>query len=137
MIPMSKLLASAALATALVLSASVAMAAVPKNVSQIGGKVVDSLNSGPLAGVRVDVFADSGAASKIVGTTTTAKDGSFSIGGLQSGTYHLELEKRGYALEILTGVGLKPGERFLIARPVGMRTAVVTMGVGTAMETRL
>ncbi len=134
---MSKLVVLAALCATFVLFTSIASAAVPRSGSLIGGKVIDSLNMGPLAGVRVDVFADTGSASKIVGSTTTAKDGSFSIGGLQSGSYHLELEKRGYALEILTGVGLKAGERFVIARPVGMRTAVVTMGVGTAMETRL
>ena len=135
--PMSKLLALTACCAAMFLGAGTAIAAMPKIGSQIGGKVVDSLNLGPLGGVRVEVFADNGAESKMVRETTTAKDGSFSIAGLRSGAYHLELEKRGYALEILTGLGLKPGERFFISRPVGMRTAVVWMGVSQAMETRL
>lgn len=134
---MRQLLAIMASAATLLLTASIASASLPHVGSMIGGKVVDSLNMGPLGGVRVDVFADSGAGSKIVSSTTTAKDGSFALIGLQRGSYHLELEKRGYALEIVTGFSLKEDERFFIAAPVGMRTAVVTMGVGTAMETRL
>jgi 5-hydroxyisourate hydrolase-like protein (transthyretin family) len=134
---MKQLLASTLGVAMLLLGASAASATALHVGSQIGGRVVDSLNQGPLGGVRVDVFQDSGSGSKIVTSTTTAKDGSFSVGGLSSGSYHLELEKRGYALAIVTGFSLTSDERFLITRPLGMRTAVVMMGVGKAMETHL
>lgn len=134
---MRRLLAAVAAASSLLLTVGVAYASVPLIGSVIGGRVVDSLNLGPLGGVRVDVFADSGSASKIVRSTTTAKDGTFAVAGLGRGSYHLELEKRGYALEVVTGFSLKNDERFFMTNPVGMRTAVVTIGVGRAMESRL
>ncbi len=134
---MRLLLAVVGAASSLLLTVSVAYASVPLVGSVIGGRVVDSLNLGPLGGVRIEVFADSGSASKIVSSTTTAKDGSFAVSGLGRGSYHLEMEKRGYALEVVTGFSLKKDERFFITQPVGMRTAVVTIGVGRAMESTL
>jgi hypothetical protein len=107
--------------------------------SVIGGRVVDSVDQRPLSGVQVDVFDDSlgSHASTAIATTMTHKDGSFSLLGLRSGNYHLELVKRGYALEIVTGVSVRSDERLLISEPFGMRTAIVTTGIGQAMETRL
>ncbi len=134
---MRLLLAVVGAASSLLLTVSVAYASVPLVGSVIGGRVVDSLNLGPLGGVRIEVFADSGSASKIVRSTTTAKDGSFAVSGLGRGSYHLEMEKRGYALEVVTGFSLRKDERFFIPQPVGMRTAVVTIGVGRAMESTL
>ena len=134
---MRRLLAIVAAASSLLFTLGVANASVPLVGSVIGGRVVDSLNLGPLGGVRVDVFADAGSASKIVRSTTNGRDGSFAVTGLGRGSYHLEMEKRGYALEIVRGFSLKNDERFFITDPVGMRTAVVTIGVRKAMESRL
>jgi Carboxypeptidase regulatory-like domain len=135
-----KLFLATAAACASVLSAAVVANAMPAHMtSVIGGRVVDSINQRPLSGVQVDIFDDSvGAhASKAVATTVTKGDGTFSLPGLHSGTYHIELVKRGYALEIITGFSLRPHERVVIPEPFGMRSAVVTTGVGRTMETTL
>ncbi|MDQ6766377.1 MAG: carboxypeptidase-like regulatory domain-containing protein [Candidatus Eremiobacteraeota bacterium] len=133
-------LVAAVSVAAAIMSAAVGAAAAPAHTTAaIGGKVVDSIDQRPLGGVQVDVFDDSlrSHVRKAVATTTTNKDGSFSLLGLRGGNYHLELVKRGYALEIITGLLLRPDERVLIAQPFGMRTAIVTRVIGQAMETRL
>ena len=116
-----------------------AMAAAPtRQTSTLGGCVVDSVDHHPLAGVQVDVFADGALrADKAVASTMTRGDGSFSLLGLRGGSYRLELSKRGYALEIVTGVLLAPGEKIRISSPFGLRSAVVMMGIGQSMETRI
>jgi hypothetical protein len=133
------LFATAAVGASLLCSAGIAAATPAHMTSVVGGRVVDSINQRPLGGVQVDVFDDSvgSHASKAIATTTTDKDGGFSLPGLRSGSYRLELVKRGYALEVITGLSLRPDERVLIARPFGMRAAVVTTGIGQAMETQL
>ncbi len=120
--------------------AKAALAAMPSHLSSaINGKVVDSVDQHPLGGVEVDVFDDSSSShtARAIATTMTREDGSFSLLGLRRGTYHLELAKRGYALEIVTGLSLGADERILIAQPFGMRSAVVTTGIGQGMETRI
>jgi Carboxypeptidase regulatory-like domain len=119
--------------------ATVAQATPAHFTSMINGKVVDSVDQHPLGGVQVDVFDDSSRSQpgKAIATTMTRDDGSFLLLGLRGGTYHLELVKRGYALEIVTGLSLGPDERIFISQPFGMRSAVVTTGLGQAMETRI
>jgi hypothetical protein len=122
------------------LSAAAIGAATPAHLSSvIGGRVVDSITHRPLGGVQVDVFDDASRAhpGRAIVTTVTNQNGSFSLLGLHSGTYHLELAKRGYALEIVTGLSVRPDERILIGQPFGMRTAIVTTGIGQSMETHL
>jgi hypothetical protein len=116
-----------------------AMAAAPApRTSALGGSVVDSVDHHPLAGVQVDVFADGALhADKAIATTSTRGDGSFSLLGLRGGNYRLELSKRGYALEIVTGVLIAPGVKIRISPPFGLRSAVVMMGIGQNMETRI
>ena len=126
--------------TILILQLSVAaMAAAPApQTSVLGGSVIDSVDHHPLADVQVDVFADGSLhATRAIATTKTRGDGSFSLLGLRGGNYHLELSKRGYALEIVTGVLLAPGVKIRISPPFGLRSAVVTMGIGQSMETRI
>ncbi len=132
-------LAAAAVLASVFASVAIAAATPAQMTSVIGGRIVDSINQRPLGGVQVDVFDDSGGAhaSKAIATTLTKDDGSFSLLGLRSGTYHLEFAKRGYALEIVTGFSLRPAERVVVAQPFGMRSAVVTTGVGRTMETTL
>jgi hypothetical protein len=107
--------------------------------SVVGGRVVDSITLRPLGGVQVDVFDDgtSSHQGRAIVTTLTNHNGSFTLSGLRSGTYHLEFAKRGYALEIVTGLSIGTAERIQIGRPFGMRTAVVTTGIEQSMETRL
>jgi hypothetical protein len=124
----------------LILQLSVAaMASAPtRQTSGLGGRVIDSVDHHPLAGVQVDVFADGALhADKAVASTRTRGDGSFSLLGLHGGSYRLELSKRGYALEIVTGVLLAPGVNIRISPPFGLRSAVVMMGIGQSMETRI
>ena len=122
-----------------VFAAATIAAATPAHLScVIGGRVVDSITQRPLGGVQVDVFDDANRhPGRAIVTTITNENGSFSLLGLHSGTYHLELAKRGYALEIVTGLSVGPHERILIARPFGMRTAIVTTGISQAMDTHL
>jgi Carboxypeptidase regulatory-like domain/Domain of unknown function (DUF3244) len=132
-------LASLTLVASVVSSAAIA-AATPVHLSSvIGGRVVDSITHRPLGGVQVDVFDDANGShpGRAIVTTVTNQHGNFSLLGLRSGTYHLELAKRGYALEIVTGLSVRPDERILIGQPFGMRTAIVTTGIGQAMETHL
>jgi hypothetical protein len=119
--------------------ASVATATPAHQSSMIGGSVVDSVDHRPLGGVQVDVFDDSlgWSTTKAIASTMTKSDGHFSLLGLHGGNYHIELAKRGYALEIITGFSLGADERILVAQPFGLRTAIVTMGVGQAMATHL
>ena len=127
-------------ASVLVLQLSMAAkaAAPAPQTSVLGGSVIDSVDHHPLAGVQVDVFADGAVhADRAIATTTTRGDGSFSLLGLRGGSYHLELSKRCYALEIVTGVLLGTGDRIRISQPFGLRSAVVTMGIGQSMETRI
>lgn len=126
-------------ASLIVLFSVAAMASAPvPQTSALGGSVIDSVDHHPLAGVQVDVFADSAPrADKAIATTTTRGDGSFALLGLHGGSYRLELSKRGYALEIVTGVLLAPGEKIRISSPFGLRSAVVMMGIGQSMETRI
>ena len=135
---MKYVLGTLSLVALLAFSAGVSSASAPQTGSTIRGRVVDSFNQGPLGGVRVDVFNDANrSVKKSVASTMTSSDGTFSLSGLRSGNYHLELEKRGYALEIVTGFSLRTGVRFQIAEPFAMRTAVVTTTIGRSMETRL
>lgn len=131
--------AVAAIIASLLGYASVATAMPAHQTAMIGGSVVDSVDQRPLGGVQVDVFDDSlgWSKSKAIMSTMTTSDGHFSLPGLRGGVYHIELAKRGYALEIITGFSLRADERVLIAQPFGMRTAIVTMGVGQAMATHL
>lgn len=132
-------LAVVAVIAALLGYASMATATPAHQSAMIGGSVVDSVDQRPLGGVQVDVFDDSlgWSKTKAIMSTMTTSDGHFSLPGLRGGIYHIELAKRGYALEIITGFSLRTDERVLIAQPFGMRTAVVTMGVGQAMATHL
>jgi hypothetical protein len=131
--------AAAAVIASLFVYAGVATATPAHQTAMIGGSVVDSVDQRPLGGVQVDVFDDSlgWSKTKAIASTMTTDDGRFSLPGLRGGNYHIELAKRGYALEIITGFSLRSDERILIAQPFGMRTAIVTMGVGQAMETHL
>jgi len=132
-------LASLTVVAFVALSAAVAAAASAHLSCVVGGRVVDSITQRPIGGVQVDVFDDGRASHprRAIVTTLTNDNGNFSLLGLRSGTYHLEFAKRGYALEIVTGLSLGPNERILIGRPFGMRTAIVTTGIGQSMETHL
>jgi hypothetical protein len=132
-------LASLTIVASVLSSAAVAGATSAHLSSVIGGRVVDSITQRPLGGVQVDVFDDARGShpGRAIVTTVTNQNGSFSLVGLHSGTYHLELAKRGYALEIVTGLSVGPDERILIGQPFGMRTAIVTTGIGQSMETHL
>jgi hypothetical protein len=131
--------AVAAIIASLIGYAGVATAMPAHQTSMIGGSVVDSVDQRPLGGVQVDVFDDTLGwnTTKAIASTTTKSDGRFMLPGLRGGNYHIELAKRGYALEIITGFSLGADERILVAQPFGMRTAIVTMGVGQAMATHL
>ena len=135
----AKLLFAAAAALAASQVSVAALGAVPiPATSIIDGKVVDSVDHHPLGGVQVDAFNEAAQSNgKAAATTTTREDGSFSLPGLRSGAYHLELSKRGYALEIVTGVLIRSDEHFRVSTPFGMRSAVVTTGIGQTMETRI
>lgn len=128
-----------AIASVILLFSGAALASAPApQTSALGGSVIDSVDHHPLAGVQVDVFADGALhADKAIATTMTRGDGSFSLLGLRGGSYRLELSKRGYALEIVTGVSLAPGESIRISPAFGLRSAVVMMGIGQSMETRI
>ena len=132
-------LASLMLVGSILLSATVASATSAHLSSVIGGRVVDSITLRPLGGVQVDVFDDARGSDpgRAIVTTVTNQHGNFSLLGLHRGTYHLELAKRGYALEIVTGLSVGPDERIQIGQPFGMRTAIVTTGIGQSMETHL
>lgn len=132
-------LASLTMAASILWSAAVAGATSAHLSSVIGGRVVDSITRRPLGGVQVDVFDDARGShpGRAIVTTVTNQNGGFSLVGLRRGTYHLELAKRGYALEIVTGLSIGPDERIQIGQPFGMRTAIVTTGIGQSMETHL
>lgn len=132
------------LATAIMLASILSLPAIGSATSAhlasaVGGRVVDSITLRPLGGVQVDVFDDASRLQpgRAIVTTVTNRNGSFTLSGLRSGTYHLEFAKRGYALEIVTGLSIGAAERIQIGRPFGMRTAVVTTGIEQSMETRL
>ena len=132
-------LASLMIIASVLSSAVVATATSAHMSSVVGGRVVDSITQRPLGGVQVDVFNDANGShpGRAIVSTVTNQNGSFTLLGLHRGTYHLEFAKRGYALEIVTGLSIGPDERFEIGRPFGMRTAIVTTGIGQSMETHL
>jgi len=136
---MKIVLAVAAVAALWIGDAGKASATPQHATSTVSGTVIDSIDRHPIGGVEVDLFDDTAVAhaARVVASTTTREDGTFSLIGVREGSYHLEFVKRGYALEIVTGLLLRPAERFLIAQPFGLRAAVVTTGIGRAMETNL
>jgi carboxypeptidase family protein len=136
---MKIVLALAAVAALWIGAAGKASATPQHATSVVSGTVIDSIDNHPIGGVEVDLFDDTAAAhvARVVASTMTREDGTFSLVGVREGSYHLELVKRGYALEVVTGLSLRSATRVLIAQPFGLRAAVVTTGVGRAMETNL
>ncbi len=116
--------AALALAVLFVVGTICVGAAKAQSNSAISGKIIDEKTHHPIGAVKVEVFADEESNNpKLLGSTLSAHDGTFRVGGLSGGQYRVELTKSGYAVQILTGLAVRPNEHTIIGVPVAMARA--------------
>ena len=95
-----------------------------QNGGSIAGTVTDASSGQPLSGVTVSVFGSSG-----YFTTTTGPDGSYSIGGLVSGSYSVEFIDGGYVSEYY-----KDRTTTQAPDPVRITAGQATTGIDAALQ---
>jgi hypothetical protein len=112
----------AALTGALIITATWASSA--NGTASISGRVVDANNHRPIAGAKVEAFADAGgSAGYAVAVGQTRSNGNFHLGGLRAGAYRLQVLKMGYAVQELSGLSLGDQEHLIVGEPVGLVAA--------------
>jgi 5-hydroxyisourate hydrolase-like protein (transthyretin family) len=120
---MKQLLCISAIVATLLVSAATQPMAQAAGTSSISGQTLDAKTHKPVMGVRVDVYADTATAHKILAAAMSRKDGSFNLAGLDGGQYRVELTKMGYEVQVLTGLTVRSKERTIIGEPIPLHTA--------------
>lgn len=92
--------------------------------ASISGTVVDANSHRPVAGAKIEAFADVGhSGSYAVAVGRTRSDGIFRLSGLRAGAYKLQVLKMGYAVQELSGLSLADQEHLIVGEPVGLVAA--------------
>lgn len=112
------------------LAALASLTAWGQNYGSIGGNVKDPEGKA-VVGAKITV---TNIANNTPRSTQTDKDGSYSITGLEPGTYKLEVGKDGFKTHIATNVAVlvSTPTNFDIALELGVATQTVTVEGGTA-----
>ncbi len=120
---MKQLLCISAIVATLLVSAAAQPMAQAAGTSSITGQTLDAKTHKPVMGVKVDVYEDTATPRKVLAATTSRKDGSFNLAGLEGGQYRVELTKMGYEVQVLTGLTVRPSEHTIIGEPIALHMA--------------
>ena len=82
------------------------------NAAAISGRVVDSRNDVPIAGVKVTAFPVGSTTAEA--TAMTDNQGQFTLNGLRGGDYRLLFERSGYPRALAAGIGVKPHDHLVL-----------------------
>ena len=100
-------------------SAGPQMVATVTASAAISGRVVDSRQDTPIAGVKVTAFPQGSTVAEA--TATTDSQGRFTLSGLRGGDYRLLFEHIGYPKSLAGGIGVKSHEHLVLISPFAIQ----------------